>query len=154
MTAEVNLDIHADELAQIVESVFATMMELEATPLDAPWCIADDRVTAAVQLNGDWNGAVLVECGHQLACRLAGRFVGMDPPEEVDEIVRDVMGELANMIGGNLKCVLTQGLQLSIPSVVSGHEYTLQMCRADARHRLTFQCPEGRFWITVLVLHH
>jgi chemotaxis protein CheX len=74
----------------------------------------------------------------------------MDPPDAVDDVVRDVLGELANMIGGNLKCILVPGIRLSMPSVVDGSDYSLRVCGAEVRERLAFQCGEGTFWITVL----
>jgi CheY-specific phosphatase CheX len=64
--------------------------------------------------------------------------------------VRDVLGELVNMIGGNMKCVLTRGIQLSMPSVVDGSDYSLRICGAAVRERLAFRCAEGAFWVTVL----
>ncbi len=79
-----------------------------------------------------------------------GTFSFHGPPETVDDVVRDVLGELANMIGGNLKCVLTAGIVLSIPSVVDGSNYHLRVCGATARDRLSFQCDEGPFWVTIL----
>ncbi len=65
-------------------------------------------------------------------------------------MVRDVLGELANMIGGNMKCVLTSGIRLSMPSVVDGGDYSLRICGAEVRERIAFQCAEGTFWVTVL----
>ena len=150
MPTESIIEILPAELAQIVESVFGTMMGLEAGECGTPWFPGGDRLTAAVHMAGDWNGAVLLECGQRQACQFAGRFLSMDPPGSVDDVVRDVLGELANMIGGNMKCVLTRGIRLSMPSVVDGSDYSLRVCGAKVRERLTFQCAEGLFWITVL----
>ncbi len=150
MPTELIAEILPSELAQIVESVFGTMLGLEIGECQAPWFPGADRLTAAVHLAGDWNGAVLVECDRGQACRFAGRFLSMDPPETVDDVVRDVLGELANMIGGNLKCVLTRGIRLSMPSVVDGSDYSLRVCGAEVRERLAFRCAEGPFWITIL----
>jgi chemotaxis protein CheX len=107
-------------------------------------------MTAAVHMAGDWSGAVLLECDRGQACRFAGRFLSMEPSDTVDDVVRDVLGELANMIGGNMKCVLTRGIRLSMPSVVDGGDYSLRICKAEVRQRLAFQCAEGPFWVTVL----
>jgi CheY-specific phosphatase CheX len=126
------------------------MLGVEAGASAAPWFPSGERLTAAVHLAGDWNGAVLVECDRGQACRFAGRFLSMDPPSTVDDVVRDVLGELANMIGGNLKCVLTPGIRLSMPSVVDGSDYYLRVCGAEIRERLSFQCADGPFWVTVL----
>jgi CheY-specific phosphatase CheX len=67
----------------------------------------------------------------------------------VDDVVRDVLGEVANMIGGNLKCVLSKGTRISMPSVIDG-DYRLRVCGAVVRERLAFQCAEGVFWVAVL----
>jgi len=134
------------ELAQIVESVFGTMLSLEAHESATPWQAGDHRVSAMVRLTSGWNGAVLMECDRDQACRFTARFLQMDKPEAVDELVRDVLGELANMIGGNLKCVLKGRMKLSMPSVVEesgspdGHVH----------HRLSFQTEDGPFGVIVI----
>jgi len=150
MSAETKVEVVPSELAQIVDSVFQTMLNLEVEGGRTPWFPDGDRLTAAVHLAGDWNGAVLVECDRGQARRFAGRYLSLDPPDTVNDVVRDVLGELANMVGGNLKCVLAQGIQLSMPSVVDGSDYSLRVCRAEVIERLPFQCAEGEFWITVL----
>ena len=150
MPTEWSTEILPSELAQIVESVFASMLGLEVGRCGTPWFPNGDRLTAAVHMAGDWNGAVLLECDRRQACQFAGRFLSTEPPESVDDVVRDVLGELVNMIGGNMKCVLTRGIQLSMPSVVDGSDYSLRVCGAKVRERLAFQCAEGPFWVMVL----
>lgn len=155
MPAELSIEIAPRELAQIVEAVFGSMMSLQVRECATRWFAAGDRLTSAVHLAGDWNGAVLFECSRSQACRFAGRFLAaaapaIDTAKTVDDDVRDVLGELANMIGGNLKCLLGSGIRLSMPSVVDGTNYSLRVCGAEVRERLAFQCAEGVFWITVL----
>lgn len=150
MPTESALEIMPSELAQIVESVFGTMLSLEVGECGTPWFPSGNRLTSAVHLAGDFNGAVLLECDRRQACRFAGRFLSTDPPETVDDVVRDVLGELANMIGGNLKCIFSAGIRLSMPSVVDGSDYSVRVCGAEVRERLAFQCAEGPFWVTVL----
>ena len=150
MPTELRAEILPSELAQVVESVFGTMLGLEVSECSVPWFPDEDRLTAAIHLTGDWNGAALVECNRRQACRFAGRFLSMDAPDTVDDVVRDVLGELANMIGGNLKCVLTRGIRLSMPSVVDGSDYSLRFCGAEVRERLACRCAEGPFWVTIL----
>ncbi len=150
MLTETRLHLQPGELAQVVESVFLTMLCLEVREDRTPWFPSEERLTAAVHLAGEWNGAVLLECDRYQACRFAGRFLSGDAPAQVDDVVRDMLGELANMIGGNMKCVLAHGLRLSMPSVVNGGDYCLRICGAEIRERLAIQCVEGCFWVTVL----
>jgi chemotaxis protein CheX len=151
MPVELSPVILPSEVAQIVESVFAAMLSMEVTQFGTPWFPGDDRLTSALHLAGDWNGAVLLECDRRQACCFAGRFLSIAPPDAVDDVVRDVLGELANIIGGNLKCVLTHGvIRLSMPSVVDGTNYSLRVCGAEVREQIPFHCDEGPFWVTVL----
>jgi chemotaxis protein CheX len=150
MLTEVSIHLQPGELAQVVESVFRAMLTLEVTETRAPWFPSEERLTAAVHLAGDWNGVVLLECDRGQACQFAGRFLSTDPPEKVDDVVRDMLGEMVNMIGGNLKCVLARGLRLSMPSVVNGSDYCLRICGAEVRERIAVQSVEGPFWVTVL----
>ena len=62
MPTESSVEILPSELAQIVESVFETMLSLEVSESETPWFPGGDRLTSAVHLAGDWNGAVLLEC--------------------------------------------------------------------------------------------
>src|ERR1700722_3579948 len=121
MRTDVSAGILPGELAQIVASVFTTMTNLEVSRCEAPWFQSEDRLTAAVHLSGGWSGAALFECNRHQACQLASRFLSIDPPDALDDVVRDALGELANMIGGNMKCVIPLGaISLSMPSVVDG----------------------------------
>ena len=145
-------ELVADELAQIVASVFETMMSLEACQCGTLGCSwgrpSPDRVRAMVRMTSGWSGAVLVECGHEQARRFTGRFLAMAPPDSVNDLVRDVLGELANMIGGNLKCVLKGGMRLSMPRVGNADEAPLQDTRVH--QRLAFQTEEGPFQVSVV----
>lgn len=147
MLTEVSMDV----LNQIVETVFSTMLDLEVVPGDAPHEAAPDRLTSFVQMTGeDCNATVLVECSQRQACEFAGRILAMDPPDAVDDDVRDMLGELANMIGGNLKSGLAAGVHLSMPSVMSGKDYDLKICGSQVSERISFESPLGPFWVTVL----
>ena len=151
---------HPNEVVEVVTSVFDSMLGLETMQCDTPWFANQDRLTAAVHLTGDWNGAVLLECNGSQARRFADRFLStnhdVDPGPDipvgpVDDVTRDVLGEVANMIGGNLKCVLARGTHLSMPSVVDG-DYGLRVCGAAIQERLAFECAEGFFWVAILTM--
>jgi chemotaxis protein CheX len=146
-----NVCIELTDLVQIVQSVFSTMIGLEIAPCSEPWLPDGNRLTSAVHLSGDdWNGVVLLECERHQACAFAARFLSIDTPDAVDDIVRDVLGELANMIGGNLKCVLTRGIALSMPSVVDGGDYRMRFCRAQLMLQCAFDSADGVFWVSIL----
>ena len=74
MPTGLTIEVRPGERAQIVESVFAAMPGLVGAECGTPWFRGADRLTSAVHLAGDWNGAVLLECDRRQACRFAGRF--------------------------------------------------------------------------------
>jgi chemotaxis protein CheX len=154
------MELKHEEIVQIVESVFRDMLELEVveyTPAayarrvaDAGGCGDPDRVMASVELSGDWNGVVAIACKSAQACLLAGRFLSMECPQRVDDVVCDVIGELTNMIGGNLKCVLARGIKLSTPHVTHGVESPMEDRNDYSSNEVWFRCQGGNFSVTVL----
>jgi len=137
-------------LAEIVESIFSTMLDLKVSPAEVSLPPHADRLTASVFLEGSWNGAVSIECSRQVACSFAGRLLAMDPPEAVNDEVRDAFGELANMIAGNVKSAIAADSRISMPSVVDGSDFELRICGSETRERLAFQSEDGHFWIAIL----
>ena len=150
MPASFALDVYRDDLVRVVGSVFQTMIDLDIAVSDASWTHSPGTITAAVHFAGDWQGAALIECGASQACHFASRFTGIEMPAAIDDDVRDAMGELANMVAGNLKSVLPHGVGLSMPSVVEGSDYTLRVCGAKSVERVTFSSALGIFRITLI----
>jgi chemotaxis protein CheX len=147
----IQADVSVDVLTEIVKSVFSTMMSLEVSTTDAPWNPKGEWMTSMVYLMGDWNGVVMLACNPHQACQFAGRILCMDPPESADDDVRDVLGELANIIGGNMKSRMTTVVRLSLPSVLNGRDYDVKVCGSRVLERLAYQCEDGTFWVTILV---
>ena len=111
------------------ESVFSMMLAMEIEPLDAleieepkPY----DGVISLVTFTGEWIGAGMFCCHEQLACQIGAAMLGHDVTQ-IDSDVLDGIGEMANMIIGNLKEQLegrTGPLALSIPTVVYGKNFS------------------------------
>jgi chemotaxis protein CheX len=150
MSTTQTYEITRSELTQIVSSVFSTMMGLEIQESGEPWGPGHERLISAVYLTGEWAGAVLVECDRPVGCQIAASFLSMDPPEEVDDVVRDVLGEIANMIGGNVKCALGNGIKISTPSIIDGSSASLRVCGTRPLECAGFRSAAGPFWVTVL----
>jgi chemotaxis protein CheX len=141
--------ITPSEVQEVVSAVFRTMLQIDAT---ASFDIAPpqgDMVTAAVYLSGKHQGAVLLHCPPWQACSFAAQFLGKTPPSEVNDDVLDVMGELANMVAGNLKGTLISGTYLSIPSVTQGRDSLPRLCGSRPVQRTGFSTPLGPVWVTM-----
>jgi chemotaxis protein CheX len=136
-----------DPIVEIAESVFRTMLGMEITPAAAIWIPNPEGLVALVHVTGSWNGAVALETTSTQACNFAGAFLSLPAPDSVDGDVRDVIGELANMIGGNLKSTLAHGTSLSSPSVADGGGKEI-MPRDGIVARQAFSGDCGLFWIS------
>ena len=109
---------------QTVLQVFQTMVSLEAVPgagfANAPRSTAFSGMSGSVGLSGKVNGIVYTTFSEQSARHVAEKILGSDVGDpEVD----DAVGELTNVVSGNLKsrlCDLGFNCTLSIPSVVRG----------------------------------
>ncbi len=139
------------ELARIVEAVFENMIGMELVPCPTPWSPNDSRLTAEVRMSGAWNGAVLLECDRSLACEFTRRFLSAVESPPFNDVVEDMLGELANMIGGNWKCSLGRSIHLSTPTVADGGS-SPSTGAVEVQEQLAFQCSQGIFWVTILAL--
>jgi len=150
MLASFPLSVYRTDLAQIVVSVFHTMLNLEIAPAEVPWATKPDTLTAAIYFAGTWKGAVLLECNRTQAFEFTHRLMAIEAPASLDDDVRDTMGELANMLAGNLKSVLPHGIGLSMPSVVEGTDYSLRICGGNLIDRMAFSGEMGVIWVTLI----
>lgn len=150
MPVAFEVESHQIDVAQIVENVFRTMLNLEVYRSDITSGAALNSLTATVHFAGEWKGAVLLQCGLPEALAFTDcLMMGQEHPR-ADEDVRDALGELANMVGGNLKSVLPPGVALSIPSVVAGTDYALHICGGNAFKTVSFSSDLGVFWVTLV----
>lgn len=107
----------ATELPLAVASVFETMLGLRVAPTDSVRP-PEGPVLARVRFTGIWSGSLTLEAGPPLACLWTSRFLAVDLPDAIDDDVRDVLGELANIIGGNVKSAFGPGITLSTPEIL------------------------------------
>ena len=110
--------------------VFSTMVMMEATadfPLKEPVRRFKCCITGMVGFAGTYSGVISIHCPVELALKVTSNMLGIECGE-VNEDLNDAIGEIANMLGGNVKQVLSKGgldVKLSIPTVISGEDYTV-----------------------------
>jgi chemotaxis protein CheX len=75
-------------------------------------------VSAAVSVSGAWRGHIVVECSASGSRQVAAALMGMAAGDVTGDDVVDALGELANVIGGNVKSLLPAPSALSLPHVV------------------------------------
>jgi chemotaxis protein CheX len=142
------VEAYQSDIGQIVGDVFSTMLKLDIESVPDAWSPSSASVTACIFFAGNWKGAVLVECNEFQARQWTARLTSLPDPGAMTDDVRDAMGEVVNMVGGNLKSVLPRGIGLSMPSVVQGKDYSMRICGGNLINRQCFETTFGKFWIT------
>jgi chemotaxis protein CheX len=137
------------DVAETVQTVWATLFTFPLTQSGDSATRSDHGVTALVQLEGAWQGAVMLQCSTALAARLTGiMFDTKETPVRDD--VRDALGELANMVAGNIKAVLTQPSSLGLPVVAFGNDYEVRIVGAEAVAQVGFTCQYGPLLVSLM----
>lgn len=93
-----------------------------------------ERVVALVGLAGNYLGTGMIGCSPKFACKAASVMMMNDYPT-VDSEVLDAMGEISNMIFGNVKTAMEEhagALGLSIPTVVFGSNFSTRSMASQA----------------------
>ncbi len=149
MSAPFALDPYREGNAEVAISVYRTMLHVNLRVVVERSPTMENCYTGAVYYAGAWKGALLVECSGEQAMDWAARFLSLDPPVRVDD-ARDGLGELTNVLAGNLKPLLPPGVGLSMPCVVQGRDYSLRMCGGGLSESLCFTDGFAPFRITLL----
>jgi chemotaxis protein CheX len=88
-------------------------------------------VHSSVSITGSWTGHVVYASSTAAARKAAAAFLAMEPDEVSQEDLSDVLGELANIVGGNVKAMLPPGAMLSLPQVVLAPEAATKYPNAE-----------------------
>lgn len=127
---------HAQQIIEATQEIFSSMIMLDVTPgepFNRKGSMLQDSISGIIGMAGTMKGLLAIHLPNKAALAVTTAFLGMDV-EEIDEDVRDAIGELANMLGGSLKCALDpkgSNINLSMPSAIHGEEYSID-CIADA----------------------
>lgn len=123
----------AEYVINATQEVFSTMVMMKPAddfPLKDPITHFKCSITGMVGFAGTYSGVISMHCPIALAKKITAAMLGM-PEDEVaegSEDLNDAIGEIANMLGGSVKMILSKGgldVKLSIPTVIAGEDYTV-----------------------------
>jgi chemotaxis protein CheX len=104
------------DLTQEIWSAFLSEHPEPLLPSDA----SGGDIVSAVDIAGGWNGTVCVACSTLAARHLTAALFGMTDDEITDLEIVDAVGELANVVSGNIKGLVPGPSVLSLPRVTEG----------------------------------
>jgi chemotaxis protein CheX len=121
LSADNDMDVVAfNDIVVIAQDIWASFLDLPLEPVPAGTVdvSAMPMVGGVVTVHEAWSGAVQLETSAAFAAMAARRMFAADGNVTEAEL-DDALGELTNMIGGNIKSLLPAPSHLSLPSV--GH---------------------------------
>ena len=140
-----SVDIPTTVINAVID-VFYTMlsMETENIPAVPEGFREDKRTVGTVSFAGDVQGLFNIQVNDDFARTMTAAMLGMDVSEiESEEEVFDVMRELSNIIGGNLKSAFVDvGLScvLSTPAITNGMDFRVESLNIIKTQRFLFSC--------------
>jgi chemotaxis protein CheX len=116
------MTIDEQTLQQVVSDVCSGMLGLQLEPTPLLPCDDSDALSAVIRSSGGWESLVQVLTPRRTAVAIASNMFAMSEDELSEEEIRDAVGEIVNMVGGNLKGIVEGESSLSLPCVgaVSG----------------------------------
>lgn len=140
------------EIVIATKDVFSTMvmMELEnGSPVIGKGGEITSNISSMLGLGGGIRGILAIHLPANVAEGITGAFLGMEI-DELNDDVKDAMGELTNMVAGNLKIFFAKigvDMKLAIPTTVIGESYHTSGLFGASRIVVPFTCGVGPFCV-------
>lgn len=151
MNNNIKLDLF-NEIVEGTNEIFSTMLMVEleeGTPVYENKAVFTSNLTSMIGLGGGIKGMLAVHCPEIVAKNITSAFLGMEV-EELDEDVKDAIGEIANMVAGALKTSFQKcdiDIQLAIPTVVIGSSFKTSGFSGAYCISVPFSMNGETFWI-------
>ncbi len=142
----------AKSVSHTLRETFETMLEmsletLEQIPEDA---LEEDRLVGSVYFGGEVVGVLSLHVSKVFAKLITSAMLGAET-DDLEEI-KDVLGELANIVAGNLKTeMVNAGLAcvISTPSITRGTDFRIDPTTAAPVQRMGYRCGEHYLLVDV-----
>ncbi len=159
-----SVDFSKFERLDIISTAGDTLIELFELMLSMKLSVCDsvddeesqgDRIVASVNFAGDVLGVVSIIAERNFARIITGKMLDQ-PLEEVqnEEEIKDVIGEVCNIVSGNLKGGFSDsGLacEISMPSITAGNDFKIEVLNMARYERFSFEFHEHKIFVEVCV---
>lgn len=141
-----------NEITEITESIWQSVLgvpahlggSIQAAPKHTHF------LSGGLSITGEWRGIVVVQCPRALGRIIAARMFELNDAEITEDDIRDAMGELTNMTGGNIKALLPGPSFLGLPVVVDGRHHMVSVPESRVVTQLTFECDGHPLVVSVV----
>jgi chemotaxis protein CheX len=122
----------------IAEDAWTALVGEDEFLVPIPGELPADVLSSWVDVVGPWTGTVVLTTARETAAGLTRALLGDHAPDELeDEDIVDAFGEIANVVGGNVKAALPGPSALSLPDVgdAPAVRNPADLCRVDVLWR-------------------
>jgi len=140
-----------ERITSSVIDTYGTMLALEVEPLaeEPPPGYGIHRLVGTLNFAGAVTGIFNLQVTETFGRLMAGRMLEQEPAEvDLATDVRDLLAEVTNIVGGNLKSALNDAghpCVLSTPSITFGTDFTIRSLAMDRFERMAFRHGEHVF---------
>ncbi len=142
----------AENIVEATTEIFTTMVMMDIVPgfpLPNGQKCPGVEVSGMIGLTGALKGMLAIHLPGSVAKTITGNFLGIEV-DEINEDVQDAIGEMANMLGGSIKGMLSKngrGIELSLPFTVCGKEYRFTQGDSVEVIAVPFKTENGDFLV-------
>ena len=148
---------YVEPFVEVTVGTFKDFCGIDVTPKQ-PYFLDPDKgfewdISAVIGLSGAVKGAIIVSMKTELAVKLTSLLTG-DVHTELDGDVVDAIGEINNIIAGNIKPKVPNGdkIVISIPTIIKGKEHSIAWPSKQTRILcIPHSCNEDMFHLMVAI---
>ena len=146
-----------ESIATSVADLFDTMLDMEATPFEEKDVLPLDGrcIIGTLSFAGEVIGNIDIQLSHEASEIVTAAMLGLEPEDiEDDEEIKDVVREVCNIVGGNLKSGFEDvGLQcvISTPSITSGDDFEIETLNMDRYDKFGFKFEDQVIYVELAV---
>jgi len=125
-----DLQNYVEPFVEVTINTFKEFVGVDVVPKHPHFLDPDKSldwdISAVIGLSGIVRGAVIVSMKKDLAIKLTDKLIGPGHTE-MDADVADAIGEINNIIAGNIKPKVPNGdkIVISIPTIIRGREHSI-----------------------------
>lgn len=144
-----------EEIVKGIKDVFSTMLMVD---LDDEAALINQRLSlpsnlsSMIGLGGGIRGVLAIHCPAAVAKAITSSFLGMEV-DDLNEDVKDAIGEIANMVAGNLKISFADegiDIELAIPTSVVGESFNICGAAKAQRVIVPLKMHNDPFWVELM----
>ena len=147
------MNLTSEMVSDIVTATFEQVAQTQVVPQSDPIQLHGNAtyVAGCVQyILGSWHAATLIQMPMTLARHVSGMMFEGKPDVDISIAeVRDAIGEVTNIVAGNLRKAMPDGAHMSLPTVVDGVGYSFEIIDAKLQVDLAFEFQGEAFRLSI-----